>query len=104
MRRMSAAAVERPHFRGEQAFGARTETRQHRVARLRVGEAVTPQRLHMDEDVLGALAAGQEAEAARAVEPFDDDDLEAADIGRLRPEPRRRQLRRLRALARGDGR
>ena len=33
----------------------------------------------MDEDVLGAVAASKKAEAARAVEPFDDDDLEAAD-------------------------
>ena len=74
-------------------LGPGPEARQHGVARLGIGEAVAPQRLHVDEDVLGALAARQEAEAARAIEPLDDDDLERADRGRLRARARRRQLR-----------
>ena len=43
----------------------------------------------MDENVLGALAAGEEAEAAGAVEPLDDDDLERADGACLRAGARR---------------
>ena len=84
MRNESPRAVERPHFGGERDPWARTEADQHGVAGLRIGEAVAAQRLHMDEDVFGAFAPGQEPEAARAVEPLDDDDLEAADSGRLR--------------------
>ena len=57
----------------------RTESSQHAVARLGVDEAIAAQRLHMDENVLGALAAGEKAEAAGAIEPLDDDNLEAAD-------------------------
>ena len=85
-----AGAIERTHLGRHEPLRARTEPRQHAVARLWVDEAIAPQRLHVDEYVLGALAAGEKAEAAGAVEPFDDDDLEAADRADLGAQPRRR--------------
>src|SRR5271165_1326717 len=93
MRGENARAVERPHLGGQQALGSRTKTGEHAVAGLRVDEAITAQRLHVDEDVFGALAAGKEAEATRPVEPLDDDDLESADRRRLRPGARQRRRR-----------
>ncbi len=45
----------------------------------------------MDENVFGALAAGEEAEAPGAIEPLDDDDLEFADRTRLRARARGRR-------------
>ena len=60
-------------------FRAGPETRQQAVAGLEVGDAVAAQGFHVDENVFRALAARQEAEALDAVEPFDHDDLEAAD-------------------------
>src|SRR5579864_321327 len=72
-------AVERAHLGGHQAFWSRTESGQHAVARLGVNEAVSAQRLHMDENVFGALAPGKKTKTARPVEPFDNDDLETAN-------------------------
>ena len=46
----------------------------------------------MDENVLGAFPAGEESEASRPIEPFDDDDLERADRACVRPGARRRGL------------
>src|SRR6516165_10391747 len=74
VRREDLGAVERPHLGRHQPLRPRTEPRQHGVARLRVDEAVPAQRLHVDKDVLRALAAREEAKAAGPVEPFDDDD------------------------------
>src|SRR5579883_736228 len=69
---------ERAHFRRHQALRTAAEADEQAIARLQFGDPVTAQRLHMDENVLGAFAARQEAEAAHPVEPFDDADLIAA--------------------------
>ena len=92
MRREDLRAVERPHLGRHQSLRSRTKPGEHAVARLGVDEAIAAQRLHMDENVFGALAAGEEAEAPGPVEPFDDDDLECADRACLRARARRRKI------------
>src|SRR5260370_4458302 len=94
VRRQDFRAVERTHLGRHQTFRSGTETRQHAVAGLGVNEAVAAQRLHVHENVFGALAAGEEPESARAVEPLDDDDLEAAYGARLRAVSGRRHRHR----------
>jgi transposase len=85
-------ALKRAHFRRHQALRPRAESRQQTVARFDIGKAVAAQRLHMNEYILGAFAARQEAKSANAIEPFHDDDLEAADLGHLNMGPRRTEL------------
>src|SRR5690606_13014474 len=50
------------NFGSHKALVAMAEPHQHHLARTQLGDAVAAQRLHVDEDVLGALAAGQETE------------------------------------------
>src|SRR5580704_7369315 len=94
--------VERPHLGRHQSLRPRTKPRQHAVARLRVDEAIAAQSLHMDENVFGALATGEEAEAPGPIEPLDDDDLECADRTRVRARARRRQIRSRGRVGLGD--
>src|SRR5262245_2793110 len=63
---------------GHQALVAVAEADQHALAGAQLGDTVAAQRFHMNEDVLGALAASQEAEALGAVEPLDDGAFEPA--------------------------
>jgi hypothetical protein len=53
----------------------------------------------VDENVFRALAAGEKAEAARAIEPFHDNDLKRADGGGLRAGTRERHGNGRRLLA-----
>ena len=77
--RRPARSVQGAHFRRHQSLVAMAEAGEQRIARLRVDDPEATQRLHMDENVLGAFAAREEAKAPVPVEPFDDDDLKAAD-------------------------
>ena len=63
------------------ALGAGPEAHQHILAGPQLGHAEAAQRFHVDENVGRALAAGQEAETAEPVEPF--------DLGPLQPAGRR---------------
>src|SRR6185437_16194240 len=81
------------------ALGARPEADQHILARAKLGHAEAAQRLHMHEDVRRALPAGQEAETAQPVEPFDLRTLETTgrcdrDMGARRQHLRRMDRRR----------
>src|SRR5580704_5493912 len=96
-------AVERAHLGGHQALRSRTETGQHAVARLGVDEAVAAQRLHVDENVFGALAPGEKPEPARPVEPLDDDDLEPTDRRRLSARARGGERRGIARFGLADG-
>src|SRR6185312_2854107 len=80
---------------GHQAFRPWPEADQHGLPGAQLGDAVAAQRLHVHEDVWRALAAGQETEAAQAVEPFDLRALEPAGRGDGDVRPRRRHLRRV---------
>ena len=71
------------NFGSHKALVAAPEAHQHDLAGPELGDAVAAQRLHVDEDVLRALAAGQEAEPLGAVEPLDQRALEPA-FGRHR--------------------
>src|SRR5690606_2058790 len=51
---------------------------EHHLAGAQLGQAIAPQRLHVDEDVLRALAAREEAKALGAVEPLHQRALEPA--------------------------
>jgi len=82
------------NFGGHKAFRALAITHQHHLAGAEFGETEAPQGLHVHEDVGGALAAGEEAEAAQTIEPFHPGAFEAArrrdgNVGA------RRQLRRM---------
>ncbi len=59
-------------------FGAGSEPHKHGLAGPQLGQPVPPQRLHVDEDVLGAVTAGEEAEPAQPVEPLHHRPLEPA--------------------------
>src|SRR5579863_1264426 len=100
MRGEDFGVLQRAHFGGHQPLGADAKPRKKAVARLDVGEAITAQRLHMYEYVFGAFAPRQEAKAAHPVEPFDDDDLEAARRRHLDMRAGRRQLRSMGSIAR----
>src|SRR5215469_5362829 len=58
-------------FGRHHALGAGPEPYQHILPGPEFGHSEPPQRLHVHKYIRGALAAGQEAEAAQAVEPFD---------------------------------
>src|ERR1041384_158721 len=57
------------HFGRHHALRTGAETHQHGLAGAQLGDAEAAQRLHVDEDVRRAVAAGDEAESAQPVEP-----------------------------------
>src|SRR5215471_17476996 len=59
------------HLGRHQSLRSGSEAHQHILARPQFGQAETAQRLHMHENVGRTLAAGQKAEPAQAIEPFD---------------------------------
>ena len=71
MRRQRRRASLRVDLGRHHALGAGPEAHQHILAGPQLGHAEAAQRFHMDENVGRALAAGQEAETAEPVEPFD---------------------------------
>jgi hypothetical protein len=94
-RRRRAAAVDHAHFGGHQALRAVAVPHHHLFARLQLGDAVSTQGFHMDEDIRGAVAAAEEAEAAQAVEPLDDRQFETARRHHADMGARHRQLGRM---------
>src|SRR5690606_1730534 len=79
----------RPQLSRHAAFAAMTPADLHDLPRPELGEAEPAQRLHVDEDVRGALSTCQEAEPADAVEPLHHRPLPVAfrlyhDMGALR--------------------
>ncbi len=77
MRRRQGAYVGM-NFGSHKALVAMAEPHQHHLARAQLGYAEAAQRFHVDEDVLGALAPGQEAEPLGTVEPFYQHALQSA--------------------------
>src|SRR5690606_25521375 len=58
-------------LRRHHALRAFPEAHLDDLIRLQFGDGILPQRLHVDEDVRGSLALGQESVSALAVEPLD---------------------------------
>ena len=54
-----------------QPLGAGSEAHQHELAGPQFGQAEAAQRFHMHENIRRPLAAREEAEAAKPIEPFD---------------------------------
>src|ERR1700723_1416281 len=68
-------------FGGHHALGAGPKPDQHELAGAQLGHPEAAQCLHVYEYVRRALATGEEAESAQAVEPFDLRPLKAAGRG-----------------------
>src|ERR1700754_1066274 len=77
------------------AFGARPVSNHHILAWPQFGHAVAPQRFHVNEDIRGALAARNESEATKTVEPLDLRTLQPARRSHAHMGPWREHLRRM---------
>jgi hypothetical protein len=102
VRRKQLGAFERPHFCSHEALWSGPKARQKAVARLHVSKPIAAERLHMDEYILGPFAARQETKAPNAIEPLDDHNFEAANVGDLNMGARRTQLRGMNRFASFD--
>ena len=71
-------SVERPHFGGHKSFRAVAEAHKQAFPRPQFRNSITAQGFHMDKNILRAFALGQKPKSTRAVEPFDNGDLEPA--------------------------
>ena len=71
-------SVKRPDFGRHKSFRTIAETHQQAFPWPYFRDSVAAQRFHMDKNIFRAIALGQEAKAARAIEPFDDGDLKSA--------------------------
>src|SRR5712675_170582 len=60
-----------PHLRGRQSLGPLAKSHLNEFARLQLGNAKTPQSLHVDKYVGCAIATRQETKTTQAVDPFD---------------------------------
>src|SRR5688500_916870 len=76
------------NFGSHKALLTASVTHQHDLSGTQLGQPVAAQRLHVHENVFGALAARKESESLGTVEPFDERPFETAfrnhhDMGAL---------------------
>src|SRR5580704_3923040 len=71
VRRQPRRAGFRLNFGRHHALGTGSEPHQHILAGTQLGHSEAAEGFHVHENVRRPLAAGQEAEAAQAVEPLD---------------------------------
>ncbi len=69
---------ERSHLGSHQSLFTIAIADQYTVARFELGHAEATHGLHMQEDIFGPFATGQESESLDAIEPFNDRDFVAA--------------------------
>src|SRR3954453_19562887 len=82
-------------FRGHHALGTWPEPHQNELAGAKFCHSEATQRFHMHKDVRRPLAAGQEPETSKPVEPFNLRPLQAAGWSHADVRPRRKHLRRV---------
>src|SRR5262245_6280026 len=82
-------------LRGHHALHARAKSYQNSLAWPQFGDAVAPERLHVDEDIRRAFAECEKPEAALPVEPLYDGAFQPARRNHRHVGPRRRHLRRM---------
>src|ERR1700722_19049286 len=82
-------------FGSHHSLGAWSEPDQHELAGAQLGHPEAAQCFHVYKYIRRPLAAGQEAEAAQAVEPLDLRPLQPAGRGDADMGPRRQHLRRM---------
>ena len=73
--RARSSGVERTHLDSHQPLRTVAKTHQKTFAWLHFANSVMTERFHMNENVAGSIPAGEKAESAGPVEPFDDGDL-----------------------------
>src|SRR5262249_24756549 len=95
MRGEKMRSAVRTDLRRHHALGARAKSYQNGLARPPVGDAVAPERLHVDEDIRRAFAEREKTESGQPVEPLYDGALEPACWDHRHMGPRRRHLRRM---------
>src|SRR5579862_5074933 len=93
-----------PDLGRHQALGTGAVAHEDELARPQFGQTETPERLHMHENVRRAVAARDETETAKPIEPFDLCPFEIASRGHSNMSTRRRHLRGMnrRRLVHGD--
>src|SRR4029453_4269869 len=95
VRRRAGRRAFRAHLGRHQSLWPGSKAHENVLARPQFSQAEAAQRLHMNENVGGALAAGQEAEAPQPIEPLDLRSFEAAGRGNGDVGARRGHLRRM---------
>src|SRR4051794_572214 len=95
VRQQSRRAVFRLDFRGHHALGTGPEPNEHVLTRPQFRHSESTQRFHMHEDVRRSLAAGEETETPKSVEPLDLRPLETTGRSNADMCTRRQHLRRV---------